>query len=220
MYILKVLLIRFALGVAVLLPVHSWAQSPTQSWPLRISLLDETFGGIGFYNLSFPYHPAFTVGTDYLIRFRRKQTWNPERRGKWLIRGELGGYYHAYIRAAVTLNTELTYTYRLGQFTLSIGLGPGYAHAFMTERTFRYEEGRFEEVTDFGSAVFMPSASFSASYQFGKRTNAPQAHMLIRQALDDPFANFPIPHAFIGGGVTLFPFAKRIARTSSTPQSN
>jgi len=183
------------------------AQS-TQSWPVRILAFDESLTLVSPSVFSYPFNPAVGIGTTYTL-FSRKRAGKKEMpKGTLFLLGELGGYYHQYVRSALTFTTGIGYRYQLGKLGLALDFGPGYSHGFTSGATYRFEDGTYREVIDFGSGGLHVASSFSASWKLKEVPNAPEVSFVIRQSMEDPFRNILLPHLYVGAGFTFFPFLR------------
>ena len=178
-----------------------------QTWPIRIAAFDESISFPSSDVSSYPFNPAFGIGTTYML-FAEKRAAKESPKATWFLLGEVGGYHHQYVRSALQLNTAIGYRYQFNRFGLALDFGPGYTHAFTPEKTYRYEEGAYKEVTDWGSPGIHLATSFSASWQLKKEDRSPEVILILRQSLEDPFRNIPFPHFYAGAGFTFYPFAQ------------
>lgn len=167
-----------------------------KQWPIKLSILDENLTTPDLNVARYSFNPAIILGTEYYL----KQT----DRNEWFLGGNVGFYSHKYFRNAIFLNTELGYRHHFGRFNTSAQLGLGYAHVFATLPTYKYENGDYNEVTDWGSPAFMPSLGLELGYRLGNSPNSPELFIDYMFAVDDPFAVLPLPHQFFGLGIKFF----------------
>ncbi len=179
-----------------------------QAWPVRVSIFDESLTIASPSTFSYPFNPAFGIGTTYTLNSKKRAAKEKMPKGSWFLLGEFGGYHHQYVRSAFTLTSGIGYRRQFGRLGLALDFGPGLSYAFTPEETYRYEDGIYKEVTDWGALGLHVATSFSASWQLKKVDKSPEVSLIIRQSIEDPFRNISLPHLYVGAGFTFYPFAE------------
>ncbi|MFK8054545.1 MAG: hypothetical protein AB8F78_00375 [Saprospiraceae bacterium] len=179
-----------------------------QAWPVRVAVYDESLTLPGASTFSYPFNPAFGIGTTYDLFSKKRAAKEEMPKGKWFLLGEFGGYHHQYVRSALQLSSAIGYRHQFGQLGLALDFGPGLTYAFTPEKTYRFDNGTYGEVTDWGAAGLHVATSFGVSWKFNNEANAPEVSLIARQSFEDPFRNIPFPHFYLGAGFTFYPFAR------------
>jgi len=173
------------------------AQADGQKLSLTALVLDESLSFPSLATGGYPYNPAFQVGAEYTLRQRENSDLH--------LSANLGFYFHRYSQTAGFLNAHIGLRRRFGRFSAALGAGPGLALAYATQPVYVYDNGTYKEGKD-GQLIFMPSGALTLGYRLGTQTNSPEVLLHYELAIDQPFANFSVPHIFVGAGIRLFPF--------------
>jgi len=185
------------LCLAILLFGSLNAQDETQRLSVSALLLDESLSFPVLNPARHPYHPAFQLGLEYKLRSRPNHDFH--------LGANLGFYFHRYSQTAGFINVQIGLRLRFGRFSGRLGVGPGFALASATQPVYTYSNSSYQEGKD-GQLIFMPSLALGLGYRIGSRATSPELLLHYELAIDQPFANFSVPHLFVGAGVRLFPF--------------
>ena len=140
---IKIHTLTFGLIVLLLYPFNNEATSQIGPKSIRVSLYNEATtlpdGGI-FHS---PLHPGITVGTDLLTR--AGSHWQKS------LGVDLTFYHHEMSENALMLDAIYSIGYKFG-FGLQLKLitGAGYKHSFLPGDVYRFENGEYQKVTDWG----------------------------------------------------------------------
>lgn len=161
---------------------------------VAVFVLDESVDLPTHHSLTYRFDPAVSLEADVPIASRS--------RGEWLLSGGIGYYRHSQLRSALFADARFGYRRTFGRGSAQLDLGPGYGHVFTRERAYRYEGGDYVEVVDRGSAVFCPAAALTLGYRVTAAPRPWRALARARFTLESPFAVLPLPHVFLGLGVS------------------
>lgn len=187
---------RITLALLCALFVSNFSYAQKSAWPLKISLLDESISLPNTWFLDYPYNPAIMVGTEFNIKS------NP--RNAIFLSGDLGFYHHKHWQNALFLNVGIGYRQDFWKMYASLRLGPGYSHAFAAAPVYKFEDGEYKEVTDWGSPKFSPFANLEIGYKFTSEPDSPSIYFTFGQSVD--LGLIPFPHQFVGLGFQFYPF--------------
>ncbi|MEL6669777.1 MAG: hypothetical protein AAFO91_06340 [Bacteroidota bacterium] len=175
------------------------AQENKPPIPIKITVLHQAIDLPGFRAFKYPYKPAITLGTDYVL--------GQDNGRNWFISGDLGFYFHRDFRTAVFMRAGIGYQQQIRRFKLGLRATAGSALVFATEPVYAFENGEYIQARNSGQLVFMPGADISLAYELRKRANSPEVFLSYQIAIDSPFSPTAVlPHVFVGGGITFYPF--------------
>ncbi len=183
-----------ALAVGLLTCLTAHAADTTRTVHLAAFVMDESIALPGGAAFAYPFEPAFGAELSYPL----KET----RHGTWTLTGGLGYYRHRYVRSAVHADASFGYRWTPGRFSAAGMVGLGYAHAFVYERVFAFEDSDYREVRNAGTGVFSPSLALTLGYRLGDGARPISVLARARSSFESPFALLPLPHFFFGFGVS------------------
>lgn len=175
----------------------TFTQQEVTSFPIKISILDETLTLPGLGSLNYKFNPAIMLGTEYILRKKNNHD--------WFLSANLGYYYHKDWQAAVFINSEIGYRYQFKRWNFNSKFGLGYAHAFSTKPLYENKEGVWQEAKNTGSPKFMPSIGFELGYQLTDEINSPEIFATYMLAIDVPTNIFSGFHRLAGIGIKFYP---------------
>ncbi|MEL6671008.1 MAG: hypothetical protein AAFR61_02420 [Bacteroidota bacterium] len=184
-----------------LFPANLQAQSGSENYPLRITLMDESVSLPSFQALTYSFHPAIMIGTE------KKLNQHPIH--QWILSANLGFYHHATSQSALFLLPEIGYRYEPGKWYASARFGLGYSHAFYFGPEFRYEGGEIAPVSGYGQGALIPSLALETGYRWKDKANSPAVYLLWMNNLEVPFHIYTPVHQFVGLGLSFYPFTPK-----------
>jgi len=170
---------------------------PTQSFPISITVMDESVSIPNFWFVRYSYNPALMVGTEYILKEKGNHDWH--------LTANLGGYYSKEWQGAVFLNSELGYRYHLKRWNTSARFGLGYAHTFETQPIYKPVNGTFEQVSNYGNPALMTSLALNVSYKLKDEENSPEVFLNYMSSIEFPISLYGAVHQMVGVGVKFYP---------------
>ncbi len=197
LFIIKALL---CLGIGNLYSQKKDAKK--QLYPLKISVMHESISlPIVTSPFKYDYNPSFLIGTEYLLKEGDNYDLH--------LSGNVGYYYHKNWESTVFTEIRFGYRYNLHRFSISSEFGVGYAHIFTPTPLYGFEDGKFQEITDYGRSAFQTTLSVTPSYKLSKKENASEIHITYTFAVQIPFSETSGFHQFIGVGYKFYPFKNK-----------
>lgn len=144
--------------------------------------------------LSYRFEPAVQLQVDASLRRRGRHS--------LLLIGGLGYYRHRELRSAVQVDARLAYRLQLGSFSVAVAAGPGVSQVFAAGPVFAYDDGAYVRKVDYGTPVFSPGGALTMGYALSDRPSAYTVHARVALSVEQPFAALPLPHTFLGFGVS------------------
>ena len=172
-----------------------------QNMPWHISLMKENISIPIVSPLKYSYHPALMIGTEYVLKTNKNHDLH--------LFGNLGYYYHKYWESTPFLDIGTGYRHHIKRFSFYPRLGIGYAHIFRPTPVYKFKEGQFKKVKDFGSPVFQSSFSMNIGFKLNKKELAPKLYITYMFAIQFPYNDFGGFHQFIGFGYQFHPFKNK-----------
>jgi len=173
-------------------------QGMAQSMPLKISVLDESISFPNFWFTNYSYNPSLMVGTERILKTKKNHDWH--------LTGNLGFYYHKDWQTGIFVNSEIGYRYHIKRFSISPKFGLGYVHTFSPKPSYRFEDGIYTRVKDFGNATLMPSLSIELAFKLSKTEQSPELFLTFMETAEIPFRLYNGIHQFVGLGYKFYPF--------------
>ncbi|MEQ1553320.1 MAG: hypothetical protein ABL929_04025 [Ferruginibacter sp.] len=170
----------------LLLSTSLWCSAQTKSYPITISLFNESTAIPFTKFVTTPLHPGLQIGTEFNYKSKTHarifQTVNASY------------FYHRYLAHGIGLTTELGYEYRLKNgLAFSSLLGVGYLHTFATAEEFIFQNGEYVKKADRGNARINPSLSFDVGYYLNPKSKKSNKIFLRYQS----WAEYPYSPNFI-----------------------
>ena len=140
---IKLHVMTIGLIAFLLYPFNHEAISQIGPKSIRVSLYNEatTLPDGGIFHT--PLHPGITVGTDLLTRSRKH--WQKS------LEADLTFYHHEMIENALMLDVMYSIGYKFGfGLQLKFITGAGYKHSFLPGDVYRFENGEYKKVADWG----------------------------------------------------------------------
>ncbi len=185
-----------ALLLAIMVATPSWARGEEIATAnpavdrSRLGVMASYFGETGT-------HPGLAFGVDYgLLRIGEPH--------ELFARGQLGSYLHPRLYWGAFAGGELGWR-STASFGLrgELALGFAYLHTLLASPVYEVgSDGRARASTDFGRPNVMPSISFGAGWDLGRRTGVPLAVMLRPMV----FWQLPVNHAALLHAAGLLSF--------------
>lgn len=172
-----------------------------QTYPISISIMDESISVPNFWFLRYSYNPAVMVGTEYI--------WKQKEKHDWHFTGNLGFYHHKDWQSAAFISTELGYRYNTKRWHFYSRFGLGYAHLFSPKPEYSFNNGQFEEVKTKGSPALMVSLSANVSYKLADRVSSPEIYFTYGLSVDIPVSIYTGFHQLVGFGYKFHPFSNK-----------
>ena len=142
---IKIHVMTIGLISFLLYPFNHEAISQTGPKSIRVSLYNEatTLPDAGIFHT--PLHPGITVGADLFTRSGKH--WQRS------FGADLTFYHHEMSENAIMLDAVYSLGYRFGfGLQLKIITGAGYKHSFLPGDVYRFENGEYHKVTDWGTS--------------------------------------------------------------------
>lgn len=169
MKLLISVLLFFAISLASF-SQEAGIEKPKLPIPISIALTNNATqlpgsGTLGV--LHTPVHPGITIGT-YKI-------WSAKAKHAWLQSLKLGYFYHHYSQHAISLYSEIAWSYSLAKnFGTNICAGAGYLHAIKDVQVFELSEnGSYEKKKSIGSAQFAAGLQLGLFYRINRENKTP-----------------------------------------------
>lgn len=177
------------------------SKAQLRTFPIKISVFNESTAIPFTRFFSTPVHPGIQIGTEF--NYKRKkctrlfQTLN------------ISYFYHNHLEQGAALHTELGYELRIRkQFSVSARLGIGYMHTFNTAEEYTLEDGHYVKKTDEGNSRICPSLSFDLGYYLKKANpKSPQLFISYQSWAEYPYSSTLIPlmpHVSLHFGTKIF----------------
>jgi hypothetical protein len=158
----------------------------------EVKLMDESLGypasGISLY----AFNPAVSIGAEYILKEKRNHDFH--------LAADLMYYYHKQWQTAVNLHIAFGYRYRLKRFSIFPRLGAGYSHSFYVTPIYKYQDGHYKKISDYGNPTFVPFFSLNIGYQIVQSPRSHELFLTMMQNIEIPFTEFWGAHQFIGVG--------------------
>ncbi|MBN2683027.1 MAG: hypothetical protein JXR58_11005 [Bacteroidales bacterium] len=188
---------------------EAFMEKPKVPIPLSIALTNNSTqlpgsGTLGV--LHTPVHPGITLGTYKL--------WSAKAKHAWLQSLKLAYFYHHYSQHAISLYTEIVWSYSLAKnFGTNISAGSGYLHAIKDVQVFEMNEnGSYEKKKSIGSAQFAAGLQLGFFYRINRANINPISLFAdYRFWVQTPFVKeyVPVlPYSTFQIGFTFFIFKK------------
>ena len=174
-------------------------ETKKQSFPINISVMHESTS-VPFITspIKYKYNPAILVGTEYLLKKKNKHDFH--------LSGNLGYYYHKNWESTLFSEIRIGYRYFIGRFSISTDIGLGYAHLFSLKPTYGFENGKFQEIKNYGRPTIQSSVSITPSYKLSKKINAAEIYLSYISVIQTSASATGGFHQFIGAGYKFYPF--------------